>query len=146
MQNTIFILASLLMGAMLSIYLPMNSAVSKYLESTITATITFFFVALISSIIIFAVWGESETINKIGDVPFWLYLTGVFSAFMILGTTYLIPKIGMRQFFILTITGQILTAIVLGHYGFLGMPRDPIATKKLIGAVLVIFGAIFSTI
>jgi len=96
--------------------------------------------------IIFAVWGEFKTIKKIGDVPFWLYLTGVFSAFMILGTTYLIPKIGMRQFFILTITGQILTAIVLSHYGFLGMPKDPISVKKLIGAVLVVFGAIFSTI
>jgi len=134
------------MGAMLSIYLPMNSAVSRYLESAIAANITFFFVALISSIIIFAVWGEFETIKKIGDVPFWLYLTGVFSAFMILGTTYLIPKIGMRQFFILTISGQILTAIVLSHYGFLGMPKDPISVKKLIGAVLVVFGAIFSTI
>ena len=146
MQTIIFILASLLMGAMLSVYLPMNSAVSMYLGSTITANITFFFVALISSIAIFAIWGEFGTITKIGEVPFWLYLTGVFSAFMILGTTYLIPKIGMRQFFILTISGQILTAIILGHFGFLGMPRDIISIKKIIGAVLVVLGAVFSTI
>lgn len=134
------------MGAMLSVYLPMNSAVSEHLGSPITANITFFFVALISSIVIFAVWGEYDTIVKIKDVPLWLYLTGVFSAFMILGTTFLIPKVGVRRFFILTVSGQILMAVIVSHFGFLGTPKDPISVKKIIGAVCIVFGVIFSTL
>ena len=146
MQTFLYILASLLMGAMLSIYLPMNSAVSKYLGSPLTANITFFLVALVTSIFIFAIWGEFETINKIKEVPLWLYATGIFSAFMILVTTFLIPKIGVRKFFILTISAQILTAIIVSHFGFLGTPKDTISVKKVIGAILVVFGAVFSTI
>lgn len=146
MQNSVFILASLFMGSMLSIYLPMNSAVSRYLGSAITANITFFLIALISAVIIFLIWGEHETIKKINKVPYWLYLSGAVSAIMVLGTTYLIPKVGIRQFFILVVSGQILCAIIMSHYAFLGTPQDPISTKKLVGAAMVILGAIFSTI
>jgi transporter family-2 protein len=146
MQTYFFIFLSLVMGASLSVYLPMNSAVSKYLGSPITANITFFFVALIVSIIIFFIWGEHDTIKKIREVPLWLYLTGVVSAFMILGTTYLIPKIGVRKFFILTISGQIIMAIIVSHFGFLGTPKDLISAKKIIGAVFIVFGVIFSTL
>jgi transporter family-2 protein len=146
MQTTFFIFFSLLMGAMLSIYLPMNSAVSRYLGSPITANITFFFVALIASILIYAIWGEFDTIKNIREVPLWLYLTGVFSAFMILGTTFLIPKVGVRRFFVLTISGQILMAIIVSHFGFLGTPKDPISIKKAVGAIFVVIGVLFSTL
>ncbi|MBN2061059.1 MAG: DMT family transporter [Deltaproteobacteria bacterium] len=146
MQNSVFILGSLFMGSMLSIYLPMNSAVSRHLGSSITANITFFLIAFISSILIFLFWGEYETIKKINKVPYWLYLSGAVSALMVLGTTYLIPRVGIRQFFILVVSGQLLCAIIMSHYAFLGTPRDPVSIKKLIGAFLVILGAIFSTI
>ncbi|MCA9732817.1 MAG: DMT family transporter [Deferribacteres bacterium] len=146
MQTTFFVLFSLLMGAMLSIYLPMNSAVSRHLGSPITANITFFIVALLASFLIYGVWGDPATVKKIKDVPWWLYCTGIFSAVMILGTTFLIPKVGVRKFFILTISGQILTAIFVSHFGFLGTPKDPITLKKFLGAILVVFGAIFSVL
>jgi uncharacterized membrane protein YdcZ (DUF606 family) len=43
------------------------------------------------------------------------------------------------------LTGQILMALVVSHFGLLESPRDPINMKKMIGAVLVLAGAIFST-
>ena len=64
---------------------------------------------------------------------------------MVLGTTFLIPKLGARRFFILTITGQILMAIIVSHFGALESPKDPITLKKLFGAALIIVGAAFST-
>lgn len=140
-----YVVLSLLIGAMLSIYLPMNSAVSKYLGSPITANITFFFVALVTSIFIFAVWGEHNTILKLKKVPLWLYLTGVVSAFIILGTTFLIPKIGVRKFFVLMISGQILMAIIVSHFGLIGTPKDLITIKKGIGAIFIVIGILFST-
>ena len=146
MHTTFYILFALVMGAMLSIYLPMNSAVSKHLGSAITANITFFFVALATSVVIFLFWGERDTILNVRQVPLWLYLTGVVSAVMILGTTFLIPKIGVRQFFIFTVSGQILMAIVVSHYGLLGTPTDVVTVKKLIGALFVVVGLVFSTI
>ena len=36
-------------------------------------------------------------------------------------------------------------AIVVSHFGLLESPKDPINMKKMIGAVPVLAGAIFST-
>ena len=133
------------MGLTMSIYLPMNSSVAKYIGSSITANVTFFTVALLTSILILLISGRFYTINHLTTVPAYLYLAGFVSAFVILGTTFLIPHIGARKFFILLIAGQILMAIVVSHFGVLESPKDPINTRKLIGAILVLAGAIFST-
>ena len=145
MQNTIYIVIAFSMGLIMSIYLPMNSSVAKYIGSSITANVTFFFVALLTSVLIFLLSGQFNTINHLKDVPAFLYLTGFISAFVVLGTTFLVPHIGARKFFILLITGQILMAIVVSHFGILESPKDPINMQKMIGAVLVLTGAIFST-
>ena len=145
MQTTIYIVLAFSMGLIMSIYLPMNSTVAKYIGSSITANVTFFTVALLTSVLIFLLSGQVNTINHLKDVPAILYLAGFVSAFVVLGTTFLIPHIGARKFFILLITGQILMAIVVSHFGLLESPQDPINLKKMIGAVLVLTGAIFST-
>ena len=145
MQTVMYISLTILMGIIMSIYLPMNSSVSKYVGSSITANVTFFMVAFLTSIIIFLVFGQFDTVHKVKEVPIYLYLTGFISAFIVLGTTFLIPHIGTRKFFILLIAGQIVMAVVVSHFGILESPKDPINMKKLIGAALVIMGAIIST-
>ena len=100
---------------------------------------------ILTVILILLISGRFHTINYLNNVPAYLYLAGFVSAFVVLGTTFLIPHIGARKFFILLITGQILMAIIISHFGVLESPKDPITMKKMIGAVLVLAGAVFST-
>lgn len=65
---------------------------------------------------------------------------------MILGTTFLIPRIGARKFFVLVIAGQLIMAMIMSQYGLLESPRDPITMKKLLGALLVWAGAALSVL
>ena len=80
------------------------------------------------------------------DLPAYLFLPGFVAAFMVIGTTYLIPKVGARKFFILMLTGQILMSMIVSHFGILGMPKDPITYKKLLGGILTAVGVVISTI
>ncbi len=146
MQTGLYILIALSMGVIYSIYLPMNSAVSKYLGSPLTANVSFYAVALATSILIFIFFGKFETIYKIKNVPPYLFLTGFISAFIVLGITFLIPKIGVRKLFILSIAGQIIMAIIVSHFGILESPKDPITFRKIIGAILLFSGALVSVI
>ena len=98
MQTTMYISLAFLMGIIMSIYLPMNSSVSRYAGSSITANVTFFLVALLTSILIFLLFGQFDTVYKVKNVPIYLYLTGVISAFIVLGITFLIPHIGQENF------------------------------------------------
>ena len=135
-----YILFALLIGAISAIYLPMNSSVSRYLGSPLTVNISFYLVALITSIILFALLGDFSTLNNIKSVPPYLYLTDFVSAFIVLSITFLIPILGARKLVILSIAGQIIMAMIVSHFGVLESPEDPITLKKLIGAVLLILG------
>ena len=145
MQSTLFLLVAFFMGIVMSIYLPMNSSVSRYLGSPVAAAVVFFIVALATTVMVFIYFGAYQSISKLKEVPKYLYLAGFISAFMIIGTTLIIPQIGARKFFILLVTGQILMAILVSHLGILESPKDPVTLKKLIGASLVITGAALST-
>ena len=99
--------------------------------------VSFYTVALATSILIFTFFSKFETIYKIKNVPPYLFLTGFISAFIGLGITFLIPKIGARKLFILSIAGRIVMAIIASHFGILKSPQDPITFRKIIGAILL---------
>lgn len=144
MQTGIHILIALMIGVIAAIYLPMNSSVSRHLGSPLTANITFYSVALVTSILLFLMYGEFATIANLGNVPPWLYLTGFISAFIVLAITFLIPKIGARQLVVLSVAGQMIMAMLISHFGVLESPQDPITVKKVAGAALLVAGVAVS--
>ncbi len=144
MQSGIFIFLAVLIGIISAIYLPMNSSVSRHLGSPLTANITFYFVALVTSIVVFSVIGDFRTISNIKNVPAWLYLTGFISAFIVLAITFLIPILGPRKLLILSLAGQLVMAMIISHLGILESPKDPITIKKIVGATLLFLGAVVS--
>ena len=139
-----FLIIAFLMGVILSTYLPMNSAASRYLGSSIAASFSFFIVATTTSLCILLFSGQYQCLTKLKSVPVYLHIAGIISAFFIVGTTFLVPRIGARTFFILLVSGQILMAIAISHFGLLESPQDPVTIKKLAGAMLVIGGAVLS--
>jgi transporter family-2 protein len=144
MQTLLYVLLAVLTGAIISVYLPMNSVISRYLGSPVAANVSFFAVALLTSILIFTMFGDIRAVYRVKNIPPYLFLTGVVSALMVLDTTFLIPKLGARKLFILLIAGQVVMAMVISHFGILESQKDPITFQKLIGAALLIVGAIVS--
>lgn len=144
MQSGVFILMALMIGLVSAIYLPMNSSVGRFLGSPLTATITFYAVALATTIVLFAVYGDHASPGNIAKVPIYLYLTGVISAFVVFSITFLIPKIGARQGVLVSTAGQLVIAMIISHSGWLESPKDPIASSKRAGAALLMAGAYVS--
>ena len=137
---------ALLVGAIISIYLPMITQTAKILGSAPMANVPFFAVALISSIVIAVASGSRvEQFQKITSLPFWLLTAGVMSAAMIIGTSFLIPRTGIGAFFVLAVSGQVLAGMVFGYLGLCGMPASALTLGKLLGAVLVIAGVYLVT-
>ena len=144
MQTGFYLILALTIGIISAIYLPMNSSVSRHLGSPLTATITFYSVALVTSVALFLIYGERDTLGRLGQVPAWLYLTGFVSAFIVLALTFLIPRIGARQLVVVSVAGQILMVMLVSHFGILESPQDPITLKKIAGAALLVAGVTVS--
>ena len=75
-----------------------------------------------------------------------MLVAGLISGFVILGTAFLIPRIGAGPFFVLVVAGQIVMGAIMSHFGIFGSPVDPATLKKLAGIVLVIGGAYLVTV
>ena len=144
MNMSIYLFMALMIGMLTATYLPMNASVARHLGSPLTATITFYSVALVTALIMFIFVGNAGTLRNLGRVPMWLYLTGVASAFTVFSITFLIPKIGPRQLSVLSIAGQLTMAMIVSHLGILEAPKDPITVKKVVGACLLLCGVVVS--
>lgn len=144
METTIYILLAILMGAAISVYMPMNSTVGKLTGSPLTANVVFYAIGLLASTLLLGFFGDFKTLLKLRNIPPILLIAGIMSAFMVLGTIFLIPKFGARKVFLLQISGQIIMAMLISHFGLLASPKDPLTLQKLIGAGLLILGAIVS--
>jgi transporter family-2 protein len=46
---------------------------------------------------------------------------------------------------VMLLTGQILSAMVLSHFGWLGSPVQPVTVTNMLGALLLIGGAFLAT-
>jgi len=140
------ILLAMLMGAAISIYLPMISQSARIMGAPVMGNVPFFAVALVSSVVLaFASGVRVSDFSKVFSVPSWMFLAGVVSAVMIVGSSYLVPRIGTGALFVMLVTGQIIFGVIINQYGLLGVPVQPITLMKLFGVVMVIAGAAIVT-
>jgi transporter family-2 protein len=66
-------------------------------------------------------------------------------ASLVFGIAWIIPQIGAQYMTVMLLTGQILSAMVLSHFGWLGSPVQPVSVTNMLGAVLLIGGAYLAT-
>jgi transporter family-2 protein len=51
------------------------------------------------------------------------------------------PRIGVGPLLTAAIAGQLVGAVVLDHFGLLGLARQPVSMEKIAGVALVLLGA-----
>ena len=140
-----YALIAVAMGGSLALYIPMLSQSGRIVGSPVMANIPFFFIALLTTIVIFLATGKLSAVGNLAQVPPWMFTAGIVSAFMIVGSVFLIPRIGAGPFFVLLVAGQLLMGAVVSHFGLLGSPVDPANLKKVAGVLLAIAGAYLVT-
>ena len=110
------------------------------------ADIPFFGVAFLSSILIAIAAGHRMAdFQKITNMPLPLFAAGAMSAGLIIGSSFLIPCIGISAFFVLVVSGQVLAGLAFGYFGLFGAPDSAMTFGKLLGAALVIAGVYLVT-
>ena len=71
-----------------------------------------------------------------------LYLGGLLGFVIIASLALVLPKLGAAYAIALMIGGQCVAALVVDHFGLMGMPRDPLTMQRVVGVMLVAAGAL----
>jgi transporter family-2 protein len=136
------ILVGLGVGALVVIQGGMNSRVTMALGGTMPATLVNFIIGALFLLAVMLVTGHLTSLQGISQTPRWTLLAGVAGVLLVMGTAFLIPRIGAAHTIALLVVGQALTSLLIDHYGLLGMPVIQISTLRIIGCALLAFGAV----
>lgn len=139
MKMYLFILM-LLIGVVLTVHLAMNAQVGVIVKNPKMGNAIFWTIGAITAIVIgFTAW-EPTVFARLREVPIWLLTAGVMGAALVFGIAFVMPQIGAAKGFVLMIAGQVLTGLLLSHFGLLGSPVEPVSIFKILGALLLIAG------
>jgi transporter family-2 protein len=81
-------------------------------------------------------------IGKMVYLPWWLWTGGLMGAFLVATTVAAAPILGAATMIGFMVAGQMVTSLLLDHWGLVGYPIHPISIPRIIGAILLISGVI----
>lgn len=145
MQSKLFflMLITAITGAILPIQAGINARLGKVSGGAVMAAFISFLVGTVF-LALYLLLTRKHTIqwNGIQSAPLWLFAGGIIGAFYVAIITFIIPTLGTALTFALIITGQLLAAMIIDHFGWLGMSVQEISAGRIIGAILLIAGVI----
>jgi transporter family-2 protein len=118
----------------------LNGGLGRAINSSGWATVVLFTVALGFSLVVAVAGSGAPPLGSLGNAGPEQFAGGLVVAFYVLTATYLAPRFGVGPTVLFVVMAQILTAAMIGHFGWLGAPRQPIDLLRAAGLVLMIAG------
>ncbi len=141
MSTTTLYLLALIVGIIAGVYLPLNGRFSEQLGSPLLATSIFFLVGAATAVIAWTI-ADQGGLDRLPQADGYLFGLGTISFGIILCATLLIPKIGPAAYFVCLVSGQVISGMILSHFGILSPQPLPVTPIKLVGAMAVIVGVL----
>ena len=128
-------------GFFMSVQAPTNAILGKASGSPIVAAFISFLVGTLALGAAVAAGPGKLFAPELRSVPWYAWLGGFYGAFFVAMAAFGAPRIGIGPLLTAAIAGQMIGAVVLDHYGLLGLARQPVSIGKLAGVALVLLGA-----
>lgn len=137
---------ALVAGAAIALQAGLNTSLGQRLGSPLYATVVAFgagfaFAALAALLLARTSGGPSLR----GVPPHLWFAGGLLGVFALVSFYWLIPRLGIGTTLSLTLTSQLLVALLAGHFGWFGLPPSPLSTTRLVGAGTLLLGILLVT-
>jgi len=118
----------------------LNGNLGSKLESPVLATTILFLVGGVVSLAFLFISGglPKSTIKE--PIPIYFFLGGLFVIFYILSITWAAPKFGVGNSIAMVLLEQLVSMVIIDHYGLLGTLKHAITIQRLAGLAFMMFG------
>jgi bacterial/archaeal transporter family-2 protein len=131
-------LLGIIAGFGLTVQVGMNTQLRKVLQSANLAALVSFTVGTAALVLlIFLMRTPLPARATFAAVPWWAWLGGLLGAFYVATSTVVAVELGATSLLGLALAGQLATALVIDHFGWLGLPENPITWTRLAGVALL---------
>lgn len=132
--------ASIMLAA--GIGIPVLAALSaqlgQKLGAPVAAATILFSVALAIAVVALLLTGSAPALRALPDMPKHLLLAGSLVAFYVLSITWVAPRFGVGNAVFCVLMGQMLSAALIDHFGWLGAMERPLSAQRLGGLFLMV--------
>jgi transporter family-2 protein len=141
MVNIKYLIWALLAGAFIPLIGILNGRVGRALGEPFYASVMLFGVAIILALVVSVIFGKAApSVQNLQTLRPMDYTAGFIVAFYVISATVLAGKIGVANFIVMAVSGQIMFSLMIDHFGLFGAPVKPINMTQLVGAVLLLIG------
>jgi len=136
------LLLALVAGTLVALQAPTNAMLSRALGSPISAAFVSFLVGTAALALIVLLSPSRADGGALRQLPWYAWAGGLYGAVFVAVAAYGAPRIGVAALLMAMIAGQLLAALLLDHFGALGLERQPVSLARLGGLALVIAGVL----
>lgn len=136
-----FFLLMFLAGAAVAVQPSINSRLAQRVGALESSAISFA-VGTIALLVVVILSGRAS-LRGIGDAHWWEFTGGLLGAFFVTTTIIVVPRIGTTSTMAATICAQLISGLILDHFGLFGFRTVPLDGKRMFGALLLLAGASF---
>jgi transporter family-2 protein len=139
--GTLSLLLAVIGGVLLAVQAPTNAILGKAAGSPVVAAFISFLVGTLALGAAIAASSDRLFAPELKSVPWYAWLGGFYGAFFVAIAAFGAPRVGVGVLLTAAIAGQLAAALVLDHFGLLGLDRHPVTLVRAAGFVLVLVGA-----
>jgi transporter family-2 protein len=140
-NDIIFVGLALITGALIPVQAATNAAFSKSIGNPIMTGLMVFIVGL-AAMFLFVMLSKTPfpAGQQLTTAPLYGYLGGIIVVIYVLMITVLVPRIGIGTAIGLIVTGQIICAVIIDHFGLFNIDVRPVSLTRVAGIGLMIGG------
>lgn len=132
------IIIGLIGGVAVGIQSPMAGSMGQKVGGTASSFIVHLSGAILSGVFLFIKGGEK--IRDWHTLPWYMLFAGIFGLILYQTISVTLPRLGSTMMITLVIIGQLLTGMVIDHFGLMGVAVRPIDLSRILGLVVLLAG------
>jgi transporter family-2 protein len=138
-------LLAMFLGVVLTVHLAMNGKVGAAIGNPRVGNMVFWWIGAIGATIIGFTGWQAGALSGIRLVNPLLLTAGLMGASLVFGIAWLFPRVGAANATLALLFGQIVSSLIVSHYGWLGSPTQPITMRNMLGALVMLAGVVLAT-
>lgn len=146
MMTVLYYCFAFLAGVAIATQASINSQLSHALgtQPLMSAFISFFVGTCALFLVVVLQGNFWQNVQLLPNISLWKMTGGLLGVILVTVTVTFAPKLGLANLLFFIILGQLCSAMLIDHFGLLGMPMHPISWVKLLGLAIMLIGiAIF---
>ena len=93
-------------------------------------------------LIVITIVGAIGLVVVASNLPWWSFFSGLFGLALIVGAAYLVPRIGVAEFFVAVTLGSAIGGVILDHVGAFGNPITLFSPLRILGLLAIMLGVL----